>query len=203
MAMGDPAVMVLVLVAALVVSHGWAYGLGRRRGVRPEAGAEAEAVVAAGPVLVVDNSHSAQEALRALAQDLAAMPDYVATLQAQVEGAMRDAEEGVARVIEEVNAISREAEVSERLTAILCHVQFQDVICQRLGQVNEAMGELGEHVSASIAARGAGEVGPRLTLGQRLEAQQGRYVMQSQRAAYAAVSGGGAVMDEAPRIELF
>ncbi len=91
----------------------------------------------------------------------------------------------------------------DRLGTILGHVQFQDVIRQRPDQVGEAIGELGMHVEHNITHAGLGDLCAMLSLEQRLQAQQSRYVMHSQRAAFAAVAGGGSVEDSAPRIELF
>ncbi len=47
-------------------------------------------------------------------------------------------------VISEVE--SSYAETVERLSAALGHIQFQDVMRQRLGHVQEALGEMGEHL---------------------------------------------------------
>lgn len=91
----------------------------------------------------------------------------------------------------------------ERLSSILGHVQFQDVIRQRLEQVSEAIGELSDHVGGSVASERSGDPLPTLTLEQRLEAQRSRYVMHSQRAAFAQASGTDEIEDTAPRIELF
>jgi len=98
---------------------------------------------------------------------------------------------------------SGHSQMVERLSSILGHVQFQDVIRQRLDQVGESIGELGEHVSSSVRSARSGNANARLSLEQRLEAQQSRYVMHSQRAAFAQASGGGMLEDAAPRIELF
>lgn len=91
----------------------------------------------------------------------------------------------------------------DRLSTILGHVQFQDVIRQRLDQVGEAIDELGDHIRSRVASARAGETGPTTTLEHRLVAQQSRYVMHSQRAAYVGVVGGSVMEDAAPRIELF
>lgn len=137
--------------------------------------------------------------------DLAVLPRYVATLMQQIEGATADCEEGMARVIAEVDAIARDlpqgAEddlLRARLAAILGHVQFHDVMRQRLEHVAEAIGELGTHVEATIGGCGDGP-----SLAQRLDELQKTYVMASQRAVHAALAGAAATVDEAPRIELF
>jgi methyl-accepting chemotaxis protein len=94
-------------------------------------------------------------------------------------------------------------EMVERLSTILGHVQFQDVIRQRLEQVGDAISELGEHVADCMIARRAGDFDTRQTIQQRMRVQQSSYVMQSQREAHSAVAGGTAMVDSAPRIELF
>ena len=90
-----------------------------------------------------------------------------------------------------------------RLSTILGHVQFQDVIRQRLDQVSEAISELGDHVCENSALAQVGELCTMLSLEQRLLAQRSRYVMHSQRAAFSAAAGGGMMADDVPRIELF
>lgn len=95
-------------------------------------------------------------------------------------------------------------EMVNRLSTILGHVQFQDIIRQRLDQVSEALCELGEHVRASTASACLGETGLLPSLHERLLGQQKRYVMQSQRRAFAAAGGAAlAKTDDAPSIELF
>lgn len=95
-------------------------------------------------------------------------------------------------------------EMVNRLSTILGHVQFQDIIRQRLDQVSEALCELGEHVRASTASACLGETGMLPSLHERLLGQQKRYVMQSQRTAFAAAGGAAlAKTDDAPSIELF
>lgn len=58
-------------------------------------------------------------------------------------------------------------------------------------------------VEHNITHAGLGDLCAMLSLEQRQQAQQSRCVMHSQRAAYAAVAGGGPVVNSAPRIELF
>lgn len=95
-------------------------------------------------------------------------------------------------------------EMVNRLSTILGHVQFQDIIRQRLDQVSEALCELGEHVRASTASACLGETGMLPSLHERLLGQQKRYVMQSQRRVFAAAGGAAlAKTDDAPSIELF
>jgi methyl-accepting chemotaxis protein len=91
----------------------------------------------------------------------------------------------------------------ERLSTILGHVQFQDVIRQRLEQIAEAINDLGDHVTGCMAARRSGDCDARQTIEQRMIVQQASYVMHSQRAAFSAVTGQTMAADTAPRIELF
>jgi methyl-accepting chemotaxis protein len=91
----------------------------------------------------------------------------------------------------------------ERLSTILGHVQFQDVIRQRLEQIAEAINDLGDHVTGCMAARRSGDCDARQTIEQRMIVQQASYVMHSQRAAFSAVAGQTMAADTAPRIELF
>lgn len=92
----------------------------------------------------------------------------------------------------------------ERLSSILGHVQFQDVIRQRLDQVGDAINDLADHIGDNMASARAGDVQALLSLDERLIAQQSSYVMQSQRAVLASVAGGAVCYaDAAPSIELF
>lgn len=95
-------------------------------------------------------------------------------------------------------------EMVNRLATILGDVEFQDIIRQRIDQVSEALCELGELVRASTASACLGETGMLPSLHERLLGQQKRYVMQSQRRAFAAAGGAAlAKTDDAPSIELF
>jgi methyl-accepting chemotaxis protein len=91
-------------------------------------------------------------------------------------------------------------------------VQFQDIIRQRLDQVGEAVEQLGHHIGTNVELASTGQTAQIASLHALLDAQQSRYVMHSQRAAFAAVAGGGptgggpmggVMADSAPRIELF
>ena len=97
-------------------------------------------------------------------------------------------------------------ETVERLSAALGHIQFQDVMRQRLGHVQEALGEMGEHLlelnamPESPDPEGAME----RTFKGMLESQLGSYRMASQTTTHLAVSGGGGNEDHSrPAIELF
>lgn len=110
--------------------------------------------------------------------------------------------QALSRMIQSMDGEHRE--MVDRLSTILGHVQFQDIIRQRLDQVGEALCELSDHVRANTASACLGETGTLPSLHERLLAQQNRYVMQSQRTAFAAAGGAAtAEADVAPRIQLF
>lgn len=93
----------------------------------------------------------------------------------------------------------------ERLSGILGHVQFHDVMRQRLEQVAEALLELDDHARHSLAgARDPSCAFPQPGLRERMERQLQSYVMFSQRAVHHAVVNGDAPADQAgPKIQLF
>jgi methyl-accepting chemotaxis protein len=97
-------------------------------------------------------------------------------------------------------------DVVVQLTETLGHLQFQDVLRQRVEQVGEALKELGEH--ASHLVRNLGDPSwngtTRPSLKERLSRHGSNYVMASQRITHAKVLGGpstGAM--GRPAIELF
>jgi methyl-accepting chemotaxis protein len=101
------------------------------------------------------------------------------------------------------------ADMVNRLSEALGRLQFQDVVRQRLEQVQYALHELGEHL-AGLAQQindpaWNGAVVP--TLAKRLDGHLDRYVMASQRNVHAAVTGAKASAPSAgegrPAIELF
>ncbi|PPD30266.1 MAG: hypothetical protein CTY19_16130 [Methylomonas sp.] len=97
-------------------------------------------------------------------------------------------------------------EVINRLSEALGFLQFQDVLRQRVEQVETAIKELDEHFLA-VANRlpdpeWDGNVTP--TLKQRMEGHLDRYVMTSQRDTHRAVTGSVTSNDDnRPQIELF
>ena len=107
-------------------------------------------------------------------------------------------------VIAEVNASY--GEMVERLSDAMGHIQFQDVMRQRLGHVQEALAEMGEHLlelNAKPEAHGWDGQLDR-TFKSMLDAQLGKYRMASQTETHLAVAGGGARGDRSgPAIELF
>ena len=96
-------------------------------------------------------------------------------------------------------------EVVERLSEALGHIQFQDVVRQRVEHVQSALRELDEHFQGLAGRLGNpdwdGQVNP--SLGTRLDGYLDRYVMTSQRDAHSAVTGAKREKDDGPRIELF
>ena len=107
-------------------------------------------------------------------------------------------------VISEVE--SSYAETVERLSAALGHIQFQDVMRQRLGHVKEALGEMGEHLMELNALPECPDTERALerTFKGMLESHLGSYRMASQTKTHLALSGGGADVDHGrPAIELF
>jgi methyl-accepting chemotaxis protein len=107
-------------------------------------------------------------------------------------------------VITEVDASY--AESVNRLSQALGHIQFQDVMRQRMEHVQEALVEMREHMqsmSAALADFGwEGEFDHPFK--QILAAHLGRYRMASQTRTHHAVAGGTSVSDDSrPAIELF
>lgn len=97
-------------------------------------------------------------------------------------------------------------ETVERLTAALGHIQFQDVMRQRLEHVQEALGEMGEHMLElnALPESPEPENGVKRSFKGMLESHLGRYRMASQTATHLAVSGDASTTDNSrPAIELF
>jgi methyl-accepting chemotaxis protein len=136
-----------------------------------------------------------------------------------------DASNSMGHLIEELGAMQREfssnselllaviteveanyAETVERLSAALGHIQFQDVMRQRMGHVQEALVEIRDHVlvlmEKSEDRKWDGDLDQ--TFKGMLDAQLGKYRMASQTETHLAVSGGAASADHSgPAIELF
>jgi methyl-accepting chemotaxis protein len=93
-----------------------------------------------------------------------------------------------------------------RLSEALGQIQFQDVIRQRVEQVQQALAELNDHLQtvADQLVDKPWDPGSMVRLRQRLDEQVASYVMQSQRETHQGVTGK-AVAEEAqlPKIELF
>jgi methyl-accepting chemotaxis protein len=107
-------------------------------------------------------------------------------------------------VITDVDANYEES--VNRLTQALGHIQFQDVMRQRMEHVQEGLLEMRDHLlhlSGELAdSSWQGEFDQHFD--QMLEAHKGRYRMASQTATHLAVAGGAAQgNDSRPDIELF
>jgi methyl-accepting chemotaxis protein len=97
-------------------------------------------------------------------------------------------------------------DVVTQLTEALGHIQFQDVVRQRVEQVERALKELAMHSQLMIGKLSEdgwdGAFHP--TLRERLDQHTGGYVMNSQREAHSAALGAGADPGgDGPAIELF
>jgi len=107
-------------------------------------------------------------------------------------------------VISDVDA--NYAETIERLSAALGHIQFQDVMRQRLEHVQEALKELSDHVGVLAEKPDEVEWEGHLnrTFKSMLDAHLSQYRMASQTLTHLAVSGGSAPANPGgPNIELF
>jgi methyl-accepting chemotaxis protein len=94
----------------------------------------------------------------------------------------------------------------QRVSDALGHIQFQDMMRQRMGHVQEALGELRDHVltlmDRSEDAKWEGQLDR--TFKSMLDAQFSRYQMASQTRTHLAISGGAAgAVHSGPSIELF
>lgn len=153
-----------------------------------------------------------------------------ANVKAEAERAQRSLEQlethaSIGRVVEALEALQQEfssnsgtllavisdvecsyAATVNRLSEAMGHIQFQDVMRQRMGHVQEALMEMREHIRALAEdpACGSRDGGAATTFRGMLDAHLGRYRMASQRATHLAVAGGN---DDAagsgPAIELF
>ncbi len=107
-------------------------------------------------------------------------------------------------VISEVDA--NYAESVERLTEALGHIQFQDVMRQRMEHVQEALVEMRDHLlQLSESPERPGWDGLfDTTFSKLLEAHKVKYRMASQTVTHLAVTGGASEGDHSrPAIELF
>ncbi len=98
------------------------------------------------------------------------------------------------------------SEMVERLTEAMGHIQFQDVMRQRMSHVQGALNDLREHVlllmDKSEDAKWEGQLDR--TFKSMLDGHLGQYRMASQTATHLAVAGGAAqATANSPAIELF
>jgi len=96
-------------------------------------------------------------------------------------------------------------DIAGHLAEALSQMQNQDVMRQRVGGVQQSLTELDCHLlqMAEQLQDGAWDPASMNTLKQRLHEQAGRYVMQSQHATHATVTGKVAAEAATLRIELF
>lgn len=101
---------------------------------------------------------------------------------------------------------SGNTDVVTQLSEALGHIQFQDVVRQRVEQVKTAIRELDEHTRWALArlADESWDGTFPTTLKQRLDQQVSQYVMASQRHTHTTALGGSAQGSaDGPAIELF
>ncbi len=96
-------------------------------------------------------------------------------------------------------------ELVERLSEVLGHLQFQDIVRQRLDQVKFALTELDGHLLGLAQHVGdpTWDGSLQSTLAERMNGHIDRYVMDSQHQAHASVTGRAAADGDRPAIELF
>jgi len=114
------------------------------------------------------------------------------------------ASQGLIEIIEGVK--NGHQDIVMRLSEALGQIQFQDVIRQRVEQVQTAHEELNEHLQSLADQLTDKPWDPQtiVTLRQRLDEQMASYVMQSQRDTHQDVVGSPAAAANArPNIELF
>jgi methyl-accepting chemotaxis protein len=96
-------------------------------------------------------------------------------------------------------------EMVTRLSEVLGHIQFQDIVRQRLEQVKSALHELDQHLLGLARSAGdenwSGELSP--SLADRLDGHLESYVMESQRKVHGANRGAKVGDSGRPAIELF
>ncbi len=133
----------------------------------------------------------------------AAMSHLVSDLDAMQQEFEKNGELLLA-VITEVD--SSYGEMVNRLSDAMGHIQFQDVMRQRMGHVQEALKDLSDQVLLLAEKPDQIEWEGQLnrTFKSMLDAQLGQYRMASQTATHLAVSGGGVKSaPTGPAIELF
>ncbi|MRD74029.1 hypothetical protein GH865_12340 [Rhodocyclus tenuis] len=125
------------------------------------------------------------------------------TENSTMESRFADIGDNFSGFLGEVESSSRE--IVERLSGVLGSVQFQDVVRQRIEQVQHSLQELDAHLQELADKLGDASWNGTLAtpLARRMEQHLDRYVMASQRDAHATVTGGVATSDDGPKIQLF
>ena len=124
-----------------------------------------------------------------------------------LEAMQTEFEDNGALLLEVITDVdSSYGDMVDRLSDALGHIQFQDVMRQRMGHVQEALQEMRDQVLAlaqkSSDARWEGHLDR--TFQDLLDAQLSQYRMASQTITHLAVAGGEARVDNSrPAIELF
>jgi methyl-accepting chemotaxis protein len=139
------------------------------------------------------NRQSATVTMRQVLADITRMQERFAGSMAQLQ-----------KVIDGVR--SGHDAIEAGVTDALGHVQFQDVMRQRVDHVQQALRELDTHLEhmAGQLLDEPWDPDTMLTLRERLQAQMDRYVMNSQRATHAeALHQHAKPAAERPAIELF
>ena len=125
----------------------------------------------------------------------------------EISGMENRFHEGSKMLMEVIHSVSNgNQEVINRISEALGYLQFQDVLRQRVEQVQAAMLELNEHLLTMSTKltdmTWDGLFNP--TLKQRMDGHLERYVMHSQRNVHAEINGSPASAEVSrPKIELF
>jgi len=145
---------------------------------------------------------SAREALDQQ-ESHAAMSHMVSDLDAMQQEFTHNSE----MLLEVIAAVDASyGEMVVRLSDALGHIQFQDVMRQRMGHVEEALKELRDHVRILAEKPDDSQWDGHLdrTFKSMLDAHLGQYRMASQTQTHLAVAGGSVTANpSAPSIELF
>ena len=136
--------------------------------------------------------HEAQAAMSHLVGDLDSMRDEFSRNGELLLGIIRDVELSYSESV-------------ERLSTALGHIQFQDVMRQRLGHVEEALAELQDHLQhlAALSCDSSWDGKLEQTFKSILATHLGKYRMASQTRTHMEIAGGGESSGGGPAIELF
>jgi methyl-accepting chemotaxis protein len=136
---------------------------------------------------------STSATMRQVLSDIARMQERFSASTQQLQSVIDDVKQG-------------HAELVTHLSEALGEIQFQDVMRQRVEHVQQALRELDAHLRqmAGQLLDQPWDPDTMVTLRERLQAQMDTYVMHSQRATHAAVTGQvQGLQAERPAIELF
>jgi methyl-accepting chemotaxis protein len=168
--------------------------------------------------VAVDIAAKINTATQGIDEELAAATGHTAHGQSasnmrRVLGDIRDMQQRFADSMDQLRLDAVISEVKngheaivERLGDALAAVQGQDIMRQRLEQVQQALGELNQHFEtiADQLLDGPWDPDAMTTLKDRLAAQTATYVMHSQRLTHEAVTGTPvAARRDEPKVEFF